>query len=48
MALTVIGGLLAATILTLVVEPCIYVVFSKHKKFREAVCPDASGEKIQG
>jgi HAE1 family hydrophobic/amphiphilic exporter-1 len=36
MALTVIGGLLAATILTLVVEPCIYVVFGKRKKFRTA------------
>jgi Cu/Ag efflux pump CusA len=37
MALTVIGGLMAATILTLIVEPCIYVVFSKRKKFREAL-----------
>jgi len=36
MALTVIGGLLAATILTLLVEPCIYVVFGKRKKFRAA------------
>lgn len=36
MALTVIGGLLAATLLTLVVEPCIYVVFGKKKKFSEA------------
>ena len=35
MALTVIGGLMAATLLTLVVEPCIYVVFSRKKKFRE-------------
>jgi len=35
MAITVIGGLLVATILTLVVEPCIYVLFGCYKRFRK-------------
>ncbi|MBD3277699.1 MAG: AcrB/AcrD/AcrF family protein [Candidatus Aegiribacteria sp.] len=34
MAITVIGGLFVATILTLVVEPCIYVVFGCYKRFK--------------
>ncbi len=34
MAVTVIGGMLVATVLTLVVEPCIYVVFGQYKRFR--------------
>lgn len=34
MAISVIGGLTVATILTLVVEPCIYVVFGRYKAFR--------------
>jgi len=29
MAVTVIGGLFVATVLTLVVEPCIYVIFNR-------------------
>ena len=33
MAITVIGGLFVATLLTLVVEPCIYVLFGCRKKF---------------
>jgi len=32
MAVTVIGGLFVATALTLVVEPCIYVIFNRKKK----------------
>lgn len=35
MALTVIGGLIAATFLTLLVEPCFYVVLGHRKKFRK-------------
>jgi len=33
MAVTVIGGLFVATVLTLIVEPCIYVIFGSHKTF---------------
>ncbi|MBN1434394.1 efflux RND transporter permease subunit, partial [Candidatus Fermentibacterales bacterium] len=33
MAVTVIGGLIAATFLTLLVEPCVYVVLGCRKKF---------------
>ena len=33
MAVTVIGGLFVATVLTLIVEPCIYVIFGSHKHF---------------
>jgi HAE1 family hydrophobic/amphiphilic exporter-1 len=33
MAVTVIGGMVVATLLTLVVEPCIYVIFGKRKKY---------------
>ncbi len=35
MAVTVIGGLFMATVLTLVVEPCIYVIFGCYKRFRK-------------
>jgi len=35
MAVTVIGGLFVATVLTLIVEPCIYVIFGGHKRFRK-------------
>ncbi len=35
MAVTVIGGLFVATVLTLIVEPCIYVIFGCHKRFRK-------------
>lgn len=38
MAITVIFGLAAATILTLVVEPCIYVVLGR--RIAKKVCPD--------
>ncbi len=34
MAVTVIGGLFVATALTLIVEPCIYVLFGSRKVFR--------------
>ncbi|OPL18043.1 MAG: hypothetical protein AVO35_07750 [Candidatus Aegiribacteria sp. MLS_C] len=34
MAITVIGGMVVATLLTLVVEPCIYVIFGCYKHFR--------------
>lgn len=34
MAISVIGGLLVATLLTLVVEPCIYVVLGRKKVFQ--------------
>jgi len=34
MAISVIGGLFVATMLTLLVEPCIYVVFGRYKAFR--------------
>ena len=34
MAISVIGGLTIATLLTLVVEPCIYVVLGRYKAFR--------------
>ncbi len=34
MAVTVIGGLFVATVLTLIVEPCIYVIFGSAKRFR--------------
>jgi len=33
MAVTVIGGMVVATLLTLVVEPCIYVIFGRRKKY---------------
>jgi len=33
MAVTVIGGMVVATVLTLVVEPCIYVIFGRRKKY---------------
>jgi len=36
MAITVIGGLFVATVLTLVVEPCIYVIFGCYKRFRNS------------
>jgi HAE1 family hydrophobic/amphiphilic exporter-1 len=36
MAITIIGGLFVATALTLVVEPCIYVVFGCYKRFKKA------------
>lgn len=35
MAITVIGGLFVATVLTLVVEPCIYVIFGCYKRFKK-------------
>jgi hydrophobic/amphiphilic exporter-1 (mainly G- bacteria), HAE1 family len=35
MAITVIGGLFMATVLTLVVEPCIYVIFGCYKRYRK-------------
>jgi HAE1 family hydrophobic/amphiphilic exporter-1 len=34
MAITIIGGLIVATALTLIVEPCIYVLFGSRKVFR--------------
>ena len=34
MAVTIIGGLVVATALTLIVEPCIYVLFGSRKVFR--------------
>mgnify|MGYP006278695531 CR=1 FL=1 len=36
MAITVIGGLFVATVLTLVVEPCIYVIFGCYKRFKKS------------
>jgi len=35
MAVTIIGGLFVATVLTLIVEPCIYVLFGSRKKYRK-------------
>jgi len=44
MAISVIGGLFMATMLTLVVEPCIYVVFGRYKAFRRRSNGDSTSE----
>ena len=44
MAISVIGGLAVATLLTLVVEPCIYVVFGRYKAVRQRRNGSEGGE----
>jgi HAE1 family hydrophobic/amphiphilic exporter-1 len=44
MAISVIGGLFVATMLTLLVEPCIYVVFGRYKAFRRNRNGDSSSD----
>lgn len=44
MAISVIGGLFMATMLTLVVEPCIYVFFGRYKAFRRRSNGDSPSE----
>ena len=52
LAITVIGGLIVATLLTLIVIPCLYRVFSKAEESaasEEALGPlDAAGTEARG